>query len=226
MNWAEQLDAFCRAGELPVISFKFSDEEAPELDVLSPSERATFASLRTGDSKLRFYRGRWLIRNVLRQQLGCVASDVPLTIDSRGKPHCEEPTAFSFNISHSGKHVVAAFSNTGKVGVDIEDVGRRTNVEGIADRFFSPAEQAWVQEKGRDGFFEVWTRKEALVKATGDGLRGPWSELDTLGTHYDEQWRFHSFRICGDVQLSLACEPNAGNVQAYRLLQSLELESL
>lgn len=90
-----------------------------------------------------------------------------LTCESNGKPFFEDYPDFHFNISHCEDLIAVAVSKR-PVGVDIE-ILRDVNLE-IAERFFAKKETRTTQTS-RD-FLYVWTRKEALLKRTGEGLKG------------------------------------------------------
>ena len=80
----------------------------------------------------------------------------------------------SFSLSHTTGMVACAITDGADIGVDVEGVDRRVNADDIAARFFAPSEAAWLraQDEGmrRDRFFDLWTLKEALVKALGAGM--------------------------------------------------------
>lgn len=84
----------------------------------------------------------------------------------KGKPYVDEDVFFS--VSHSGKHFVCLISEK-PVGVDIQKE-RRADVVKISHRYFSIEERVYVDEAGSEGFFLLWTRKEAYCKYTGRGL--------------------------------------------------------
>ncbi|HVH29662.1 MAG TPA: 4'-phosphopantetheinyl transferase superfamily protein [Vicinamibacterales bacterium] len=85
--------------------------------------------------------------------------------------------ALCFNSSHSHELALYAVTRDRLVGVDVEHVSRFIDAHEIAERFFSPSEIATLRslqhEEKEDGFFACWTRKEAYVKARGDGLAMP-----------------------------------------------------
>jgi 4'-phosphopantetheinyl transferase len=96
--------------------------------------------------------------------------------DAGGKPFLVDPGAFraSFSLSHAHGMAACAVTTEGDVGVDVECTDRAVNVGGIAARFFAPAEAAHLARLDGDArrgrFFDLWTLKEALVKALGTGL--------------------------------------------------------
>jgi 4'-phosphopantetheinyl transferase len=87
-----------------------------------------------------------------------------------------------FNISHSGGIALLAFTRRREIGVDVEQLRRDFDVAAIARRFFSEKEQeqlaALAAQENFEGFFRCWTRKEAYVKATGEGLSLPLRQFD------------------------------------------------
>lgn len=100
-----------------------------------------------------------------------------------GKPYLTDVDDFHFNISHSGRWVVIAYGRS-PVGVDVQEF-RSRDLEGIARRFFTADEQAYVHTNP-NGFFRVWTGKESYIKYLGTGLKTPlnsFSVLEDLGVN-------------------------------------------
>jgi len=158
------------------------------LDLLDDVERTRYEGYRRDVDRWRFLTGRALIRGVAAAELGVAAKDV--AIDSScfdcGKPH-GKPTinGLEVSISHSGDWVALAVTDTAPVGVDVEEV-RGADVDDLARIAFSPTELAVFrsvpQDDRRGAFFTYWSRKEAVVKATGKGMSVPMSRL-TLTAH-------------------------------------------
>lgn len=86
----------------------------------------------------------------------------------RGKPLVKGAGELFVSVSHSGAYLVCALSEL-PVGIDVQEE-RGGNLGKITGRYFSEEEQAYVDERGRAGFFALWTRKEAYSKYTGRGL--------------------------------------------------------
>lgn len=84
-----------------------------------------------------------------------------------GKPYFADSELF-FSVSHSGSYWACAVGN-GELGIDLQRY-QACHVERIAKRFFHPREAAWIDGKGQEGFFLVWTAKESYVKFTGEGI--------------------------------------------------------
>lgn len=91
-----------------------------------------------------------------------------------GKPFAPELPNLHFNLSHAGPHVLLAFARNQAVGIDVERCDRRVSIEGLAHRFFAPREaQALTEQplsRQRFAFLRLWTHKEAVLKAIGQGL--------------------------------------------------------
>lgn len=80
------------------------------------------------------------------------------------------PVAFS--VSHTGRIFACAVNDpdSGEIGLDIQTADRGRRTQRIAERYFTPEEQAMIKAGGNDMFFRIWTRKEAYAKYTGEGL--------------------------------------------------------
>lgn len=89
--------------------------------------------------------------------------------------HLPDHPELGFNLSHSGDWIVLATASHGQVGVDIETIDPTFPALEIAEEFFLLEERRWIR-KGADPtlrFFQLWTAKEALMKATGEGMSLP-----------------------------------------------------
>ncbi|HEU4664337.1 MAG TPA: 4'-phosphopantetheinyl transferase superfamily protein [Dokdonella sp.] len=91
-----------------------------------------------------------------------------------GKPFVPSLPWLDFNLSHAGSLVAIAFARDQAIGIDIEPLDRRVSTDGIAARFFGPREAAALGRTGAHlrqvAFLRLWTHKEAVLKALGDGL--------------------------------------------------------
>jgi len=122
---------------------------------------------------------RAMARTVLAGCVGADPKDLRFTYNAYGKPALapEFGEGVHFNVSHSGAMVVCAVSREGEIGVDIEDRRRTVEFCELARNFFSAEEAAAVERAPehlvRRRFYEIWTLKEAFVKARGRGLSIP-----------------------------------------------------
>ncbi len=148
---------------------------------LSPGERERAARFRLEKHRSRFVAARGTLRELIGKYLGCGPESVEFNYGANGKPHLVE-ASLEFNASHSEDYALYAFTLTVPLGVDIEQVRAIASLEAIAQSFFSPAERAEllrISAAGRlEAFFNCWTRKEAFVKAVGDGLSYPLDRFD------------------------------------------------
>lgn len=119
--------------------------------------------------------------NVLAVALKRQLHEVHIARDERGKPYLpHEP--LQFTVSHSHQTFVMAWTHSDvALGVDVEDLSRRLNDHDTAKAVFSPAEMHYWRhaEDQRAAWLHIWTRKEALLKASGLGMR---IELVTVDT--------------------------------------------
>jgi 4'-phosphopantetheinyl transferase len=117
--------------------------------------------------------------------LGITGGEVEFRYSAHGKPQLSSAHAdcdLNFNLSHSGSVALFAFSRRRAVGIDVEQIRADIEVNEIADRFFSESEQTSLRALAKNlqhcAFFACWTRKEAFVKAKGEGLSLPLRQFD------------------------------------------------
>lgn len=148
---------------------------------LSSEERARAQTLRRPRDRRRFLAARGWQRQLLAGQLGCDPGEIRFVRGDSGKPRLAG-SDLRFNAARSGRLALYATSPTMEVGVDIEAIQPTADVDRIAARFFSPAEQdalaALPPGQRVVAFFECWTRKEAYVKGIGTGLGVPVHTMD------------------------------------------------
>jgi 4'-phosphopantetheinyl transferase len=153
--------------------------------VLSDEERQRACRFAFDRDRQRFIAARGLLRGLLAARLGVRPEVIELEYGAHGKPALARRFAASglrFNASHCGDVAAYAFSSTGAIGVDVEAVRTIPDADHIAARFFSGREHAAYRAlDARDrplGFFQCWTRKEAFIKALGDGMSHPLDDFD------------------------------------------------
>lgn len=154
------------------------DRPAAELATLRPllsqDENARAARFVFDRDRNRFIAGRAVLRRILGRYLAKEPESLRFSYNGFGKPWLTGERAWSlhFNLSHAGGVAALAVSHLHEIGIDIEE--RKPLKEDIARRFFSAAEYGELRElSGRDyieAFYRCWTRKEAFVKAHGEGL--------------------------------------------------------
>jgi len=152
---------------------------------LSPQELERATRYRFERDRRRFAVARGVLRLILGAYLRIAAQSVRFRRGPHGKPHLDGDSGqepLRFNVSHSHELGLFAVTRDREVGVDVESVARDLAVLDIAERFFSPGEVSVLQElparAKREAFFNCWTRKEAYIKARGDGLALPLHQFD------------------------------------------------
>jgi 4'-phosphopantetheinyl transferase len=153
--------------------------------LLSADEQKRAARFHFAADRQRFAAARATLRVILAGYLKILPVDIDFCYSKKDKPHLAPRHAdcgITFNLSHSGGIALYAFARRRELGVDVERISRNVDVAGIARRFFSEQEQKQLLRLPADeqveSFFRCWTRKEAYIKATGDGLSLPLSQFD------------------------------------------------
>lgn len=177
--------------------------------------------------KIPVERDRFLAAHaILRELLGGYLEQPPASLlietESRGKPRLSPRPGASdlrFNLSHSHGSALFAFSLNREVGVDIEKIRPEFVREGIAEQYFSAREQRDLEdipsELRVEAFFRCWTRKEAYIKARGEGLAIPLDSfsvslkphgLARLRSQDSERWKLYSLPTAPGFAAALVVE--------------------
>jgi 4'-phosphopantetheinyl transferase len=145
--------------------------------ILDPEETARADRFFMDVHRNRFIAGRALLRDLLAGYLGQPPEAIQFAYNEWGKPALAPGFAardLRFNLSHSQDLAMYAFVIGRDVGVDLELIRAEVANERVAENFFSPSEVSTLRalplEHQAEGFFNCWTRKEAYVKARGQGL--------------------------------------------------------
>jgi len=183
-----------------------------------------------------FIIARCILRILLGRYLEKDSSCIQFSYNTYGKPSLKCPVdanPFNFNVSHSDKKVLYAFSKGLPLGIDLEYIRLDLAFESIAKRFFSPLEAAMFcslpEPFKAEAFFNCWTRKEAFVKARGDGLSLELDQFDVslrpgeparlLRTGYDEEdirdWSIHDIDAGKEFKATLAVKSTHPQISCY-----------
>jgi 4'-phosphopantetheinyl transferase len=200
----------------------WASEIAACYELLSRDEQERALRLREGRTRNDFVVTRGTLRVLLAHYLGTAPLEVQLCYGIHGKPLLEGNSNLCFNVSHTHGLAMMAFARDRAIGVDVENVSRKTELKPLAERFFSDAEwQALRHLSGEEllaGFFRCWTRKEAYIKAKGDGLALPLSQFDVsiaagdrdalLATRPDpreaSRWTISDVAVCAEYAAAVA----------------------
>ena len=152
---------------------------------LAADEKARADRFHFAKDRHHFIVARGTLRAILGRYLNRVPECVPIAYGARGKPTLAgevDRDAICFNLSHSHGIALYAVARGREIGIDIERIRSDVAVAEIAERFFSRQEVAMLQglssDVQREAFFRCWTRKEAYIKARGEGLSLPLDQFD------------------------------------------------
>ena len=148
---------------------------------LSPDERDRAARFHFDHLRRSYICGRGALRHLLARYLQVSPSSIRFAYGVKGKPALADQPSLRFNLAHAGDLAAVAFTADCEIGIDLEPIRPMPDLQQIAGRFFCPEESAEILslppvERDR-AFFLCWTRKEAYVKAVGEGLSLPLSDF-------------------------------------------------
>jgi 4'-phosphopantetheinyl transferase len=189
---------------------------------LSNAEQERVARFAFARDRNRFAVARAILRQLLGGYLGEPPQNLVLETLAHGKPILT-PTArvpkLRFNLSHSHEFALFAFCLDHELGIDIEKIKPQVASEVIESHYFSPKERAELETLPQDlrplGFFLCWTRKEAYVKARGEGLKVPLESFSVsltpgkpvvLQSSDKERWSLYSLDPTAGFAGALAAE--------------------
>lgn len=186
------------------------DQPAAEVQqltqTLSSDERSRAERFHFERDRRHFIVGRGLLRTILGRYLGLRSSQLQFCYGPRGKPALAETVSESkaklyFNLAHAAGLALYAVTNDREIGVDLEQIHPIADMDQIAERFFSAQESAALRalppEQRQEAFFNCWTRKEAYLKASGEGLAQP---LDQFSVSLGPGEPAKLVSIAGDFQ--------------------------
>lgn len=176
--------------------------------LLSPDEIKRAERFIDPSVRERFISGRGMLRQILSQYINIPPKEIAFIYGTKGKPHILNDPIY-FNLSHANDLLMLALSSDKVIGADIEYKRPMDNMATVARMNFSAYEQSVFfnlpNDEKVDAFYQLWTRKEAYIKAVGDGFALPLSGFDiTLDdeprllrslNHDVEQWVFRSFEV-------------------------------
>lgn len=154
---------------------------AAAVGLLNEEELARMERMRLGIARHEYVVGRGMLRVLAGAATACGPRQVTIGAGEFGKPRVE---GIEFSVAHSHGLVVLALCREAALGVDVEWLEREIEALEIARSTFAPGEVKRIEQaaEGADRareFFAVWTRKEALVKAHGQGMTVPLDSFET-----------------------------------------------
>ncbi len=163
------------AGDSVHVHFAELEELRPRDELyrslLDENERARAERFKFDTDRERFVLGHGWMRILLAHYTGRAAAAIEPLRGRFGKPYLATRELY-FNMSDTKDAVVVAVSRSIDPGVDVETVDRKVDHEAVGEHYFTPQEQEYIgrSEDGKRTFLDLWTRKEAVLKASGVGI--------------------------------------------------------
>lgn len=219
--------------DLWIVDLRNLEDFAADLRLLlNSAETQHYARYTNLAAQRAFLGSRGCLRLLAAHYLHQNAAALQIITGSHGKPALADFPDFHFNISHSHERLALLFAPC-ECGVDIECGSRKVDYTPIMARFFKPAEiRSWQQQaEPQQAFFRGWTRKEAYLKATGEGISGlskvqisfaPGLSNPVISSEADPQnqaeWHFHDFDLAPDYLGAVALRGTARPCETIFLL--------
>ncbi len=206
------------------------------LRVLSTDEVERAQQFQLKKDRDRFVFTRGTLRLLLSRYLACDPRELEFSYNLHGKPSLDESvctSTLSFNLTHAGDLALIAITDRRRVGIDVEFIWESVELLSIAKNFFTPREYALLQTVPPSlqcaAFYNAWTRKEAYLKARGEGLSLlqtvevtllPGHPVEIVATSDDPEqarrWSLHSISSGIDYAGSLAVEGHDWRLLCYQ----------
>jgi len=165
------------------------------LELIDPAYRERILRYRFWEDRQRSLLGQVLARYAIMKNFKLTNDQIKINRNAYGKPFISGTGGIYFNISHSGNWVVCII-NTEEVGVDVQEV--KDMDLSIAEHFFSREEKEYLaaleKEEKLSGFYNIWTLKEAYIKALGFGFTMPLNSFSVI--HMSDGFEAKCTGIC------------------------------
>jgi len=200
-------------------------------ELLDEREQERAARFRFEVDRERFIIAHGLLRTLLGEQLGEHPGELHIARGPYGKPYIAG-SDLSFNLSDTKDALLIAIGNGGEIGVDIETMARTVDHMAVGEHYFTPGEVRDIaaSANAKRRFLEFWTRKEAVLKASGVGIMDDLRVLRVDGAvnamtitheafvqHAAERYHLHTWHLGEDHILSVAQEGPLNEVRLMHL---------
>jgi len=212
--------------------------------LLSQDELSRAGSFHFEKDRIRYICGRGILRLLISVYTGTYSTSINLCYSEFGKPELlkdKNTKSLQFNISHSEDAVVFCFAKNVNIGIDIEFLRPIANILEIANRYFTAKEfQQLNYFKGKkriEAFYTCWVKKEAVIKAIGEGLSFPLSVFNVSpdtneenlilsnklnGEHLNKNIFLSGFRVSKDLTAAIAVLDNPKKISYLKLDDDLK----
>jgi 4'-phosphopantetheinyl transferase len=198
--------------------------------LLDPTEHERAGRFRFEDDRARYVIGRVLLRLGVQRYAPEFTAPLQLRYSGLGRPLLPPEAGLDFSISHTRDWVAIAFAQGARIGVDLEYTGTQVDVAELAERIFSDDDlSAFTALPAADrsaAFFRAWTRKEAYLKAIGEGIAtglkdvaAPFDDatvtmlMDRRDLEGSPAWRLHRLDAGPEYAGCVACDDPERTVQ-------------
>ncbi|GAB2536891.1 4'-phosphopantetheinyl transferase superfamily protein [Spirosoma aerophilum] len=179
------------------------------------------------EDRQRYVYGRAILRILSGAYIGQRPDQIRIETGLNKKPIVVNDGGWGCNLSHSGNWIVLAIAQ-GDVGIDIEHLKPDFPFYDLFSTSFSQSEQQFIEAGTKPGnrFYQLWTRKEALIKASGKGIDEDFVQIPSLAGQYEvpdnllgkaENWEVNSFSISSDYAAAVAYSLTLVNPKFYTL---------
>jgi 4'-phosphopantetheinyl transferase len=202
-------------------------QEEALLALLSPDEHERAERFKYLQHRMRFIAARGSLRQILSNYLDLPPKEIIFAYGEHHKPYLTA-SPIQFNLAHSGDMAVYAITLNHPIGIDIEKIQNNYNPD-IAKRFFNPQEYAALlalpEHKRILGFYCLWARKEAIIKATGRGIsmglatfNVSVNDVSETVIVQNEAWSLLPLSIHPDYASAVATNQTIKTISNYRVI--------
>ena len=230
---ADEVHIWCYSLDVP------PETSARLYTILAPEERIRCARFYFERDRQRFITSRGVLRELLGRYLQTDPGQISLVYNEFGKPDLgpEFANGLKFNLSHSAGLALIGFAAVSNVGVDLEYIRTQSDYVDIARNFFSASEVNYLTnlppQLRAEAFFNCWTKKEAYLKACGEGLATPLNSFSvpvttdaahtpvdlyvpTKDSFPDKHWSLYPLRPAPGYAGALAIEGTGWRLRQWR----------
>ena len=205
---------------------RFNDKITLDLISTFPdNDQNYFFSIQNKEARRRSLVGRIILKYITSEL--CITHSASIQITSRGKPYFSSHPYINYNISHSGKMVVCCVTLNSKIGIDVEI--KKTLRLNNFHQYFQPEEWTVIQNSSChfSMFFDLWARKEALIKADGRGMEIDLKSLNGLNNSVQigaNKWFLQNIELTKNYSCAIACDKTKP-IQLLNLNEIINFES-